>query len=331
MNNSQDLRLQLLKEWLTAVLPYREFSLSVASSDASFRRYFRIQQGEQSWIAMDAPPEHEDVILFARIAEFLEQHQVQVPKVFARDNNNGFLLLADLGQTSYLSALLDKHHSADTLYKMAIDEIIKMQCIPQVEAEFPHYDATRLQQELALFPEWFLQRHLQLAPPADLDKLFGLLIDNALQQPQHFVHRDYHSRNLMLTADGNIGVIDFQDAVVGAISYDLVSLLKDCYIEWTAAQRQHWLNYYRDKALENNILTSVQADNFVRCFDLMGLQRHLKVLGIFCRLNYRDGKANYMHDLPLTLRYVLDVTERYPELASLHQFLTQTPAVMAIL
>ena len=323
-----DPRLWQVNEWLTAILPYSEFNLEVASSDASFRRYFRVHQHDHSRIVMDAPPEHEDIDSFVRIAEFLSSTGTHVPRIFAKNLEQGFLLLSDLGNTSYLSALNEQ--SADALYRAAIDEIIKMQLAPTADIELASYDDEKLLAELRLFPDWFIQKHLSLTPPPELNAVFELLIANASEQPQYFVHRDYHSRNLMLGADNEVGVIDFQDAVIGPVTYDLVSLLRDCYIEWPQNKLDNWLNYYFEQAVENQLLTGDDRSEFIRWFDLMGLQRHLKVLGIFCRLNYRDGKAGYMNDLPLTLKYVLQVTARYPELAPLHQYLTQSPEVMAI-
>jgi hypothetical protein len=323
-----DPRLWQVNEWLTAILPYSEFNLEVASSDASFRRYFRVHQHDHSRIVMDAPPEHEDIDSFVRIAEFLSSTGTHVPRIFAKNLEQGFLLLSDLGNTSYLSALNEQ--SADALYRAAIDEIIKMQLAPTAAIELASYDDEKLLAELRLFPDWFIQKHLSLTPPPELNAVFELLIANASEQPRYFVHRDYHSRNLMLGADNEVGVIDFQDAVIGPVTYDLVSLLRDCYIEWPQNKLDNWLNYYFEQAVENQLLTGHNRSEFIRWFDLMGLQRHLKVLGIFCRLNYRDGKAGYMNDLPLTLKYVLQVTARYPELAPLHQYLTQSPEVMAI-
>ncbi len=323
-----DPRLWQVNEWLTAVLPYSEFDLEVASSDASFRRYFRVHQHDHSRIVMDAPPEHEDIDSFVRIAEFLSNTGTHVPRIFAKNMEQGFLLLTDLGNTSYLSALSEQ--SADKLYRAAIDEIIKMQLAPTAEIELAHYDDEKLLTEMRLFPDWFLQKHLSLTPPPDLDAVFELLIANAREQPQYFVHRDYHSRNLMLGANNEVGVIDFQDAVIGPATYDLVSLLRDCYIEWPQSRLDDWLDYYFEQAVANQLMTDDDRSEFIRWFDLMGLQRHLKVLGIFCRLNYRDGKAGYMNDLPLTLKYVLQVTARYPELNSLHQYLTQSPEITAI-
>jgi len=323
-----DPRLWQLNEWLTAVLPYGEFKLEVASSDASFRRYFRVYQHEVSRIVMDAPPEHEDIDSFVAIAEFLSGFDIHVPRIFARNMEQGFLLISDLGNTSYLSAL--NADSADPLYQAAIDEIIKMQLTPSDDLSLPAYDEDKLRIEMNLFPDWFLEKHLSLSAPPDLATVFDLLIANAVSQPQYFVHRDYHSRNLMLGPDNEVGVIDFQDAVTGPATYDLVSLLRDCYIEWPQARLDNWLDYYFQQARAKQLLAGVDKAAFIRWFDLMGLQRHLKVLGIFCRLNYRDGKAGYMNDLPLTLKYVLQITGRYPELAALHQYLTHSPTIMAI-
>lgn len=328
IDSDTDPRLWQLNEWLTAVLPYSEFSLDVASSDASFRRYFRVRQHGHSHIVMDAPPEHEDLVPFVTIAEFLGRFDIHVPKILAKNLDQGFLLLSDLGNTSYLSAL--SKDNADKLYQAAMDEIIKMQSASLDGIALPLYDRDKLKQEMDLFPEWFLGRHLSLTVPDCLETVFDLLIDNALKQPHYFVHRDYHSRNLMLGDNGEVGVIDFQDAVIGPASYDLVSLLRDCYIQWPEDKLDQWIAYYLQHAQQQGLLADVQTSQFKRWFDLMGLQRHLKVLGIFCRLNYRDNKAGYMQDLPLTLQYVLRVTAQYPELADLHQFLTQTPDIMAV-
>lgn len=323
-----DPRLWQLNEWLVAVLPHGEFKLEVASSDASFRRYFRVRQHDKSLIVMDAPPQHEAIEPFVTIAEFLARFDIHVPRIFAKNLEQGFLLLTDLGNTSYLSRLNEA--SADQLYRAAIDEIVKMQAAPLSEIDLPLYNSDRLQQEMDLFPEWFLGRHLALTAPDCLNDVFKLLLDNAHDQPQYFVHRDYHSRNLMLGDNNEVGVIDFQDAVVGPASYDLVSLLRDCYIEWPPSRLDDWLDYYLDQAQQQGLLTDSNREQFKRWFDLMGLQRHLKVLGIFCRLNYRDGKANYMQDLPLTLRYVLQVTKHYPELAEFHRYLTDNQDIMAV-
>jgi hypothetical protein len=327
IETNADYRLIEIQAWLNAVLPSSDFEISVASSDASFRRYFRVEQDGSSWIVMDAPPEHEDIVPFVAIAEFLAGYDIHVPKIFAKNLDQGFLLLSDLGSTAYLSVLSDDR--ADQLYQAAIDEIIKMQLSNVEEISLSKYDKALLNTELMLFPDWFLNRHLSISSPDWLDALFETLINNALEQPQYFVHRDYHSRNLMLVADSDVGVIDFQDAVIGGASYDLVSLLRDVYIEWPLAKQEQWITYYLNQAKQKQLFDT-DMTTFMRWFDLMGLHRHLKILGIFCRLNYRDGKSAYMNDLALTLRYVLQVSEKYPELHQLHEFLTQTPEIMAI-
>ena len=327
-NAINDARLNQLTTWVEKLFPDDHLNITVASSDASFRRYFRLKQNESSYIVMDAPPEHEDISSFIKIDEFLAQYDVAVPHIYAKDEDNGYLLLSDFGDTSFLKSLTSAN--ADNLYRKAIDELISMQKTHPANTSLPDYDETKLRDEMSLFPDWFLSRHLDLKVPKILTAVYDFLIDEIQQQPSCFVHRDYHSRNLMVCADNTLGIIDFQDAVVGPITYDLVSLLKDCYIQWPAEQQQNWLNYYKEQAINNKLITQSQGKDLQRWFDLTGLQRHLKVLGIFCRLNYRDGKANYLNDLPLTLHYVLEVCERYKELEALYEFLTRTPQIMAI-
>lgn len=328
MNITQDIRFQQLQQWLQSFVTDKNYSLTPASSDASFRRYFRLTQKDGSFIVMDSPPEHEDNQAFINVASLLEQYGLNVPHIYQQDLQSGFLILSDLGSTPYLSQLSTA--TAHELYKNAIDSLIKLQKIPCENQSLPPYDSTLLLREMRLFDEWFLQKHLQLTPPDWLTATYDLLIDNALSQPQVLVHRDFHSRNLMFLPEQAPGVIDFQDAVIGAISYDLVSLLRDVYIQWSLAEQQHWIKYYIEQAQQHELLTSEQAEHFPRWFDLMGLQRHLKILGIFCRLNYRDNKANYMNDLALTLNYVYQVCEQYPELQNLSQYLTEQPKIAAI-
>jgi aminoglycoside/choline kinase family phosphotransferase len=313
---SQD-RLSLLQEWLNS-LAINNFSVpQPASADASFRRYFRVQDKTlgTSRIVMDAPPEKEDSSAFILITELLRVAGVNAPAIFAQDLDLGFLLLDDLGSQPYLDLLNDT--SADTLYSDAIKAIVKMQAI---DSPLPAYDRLRLQSEMDLFETWYLNRHLEVSLNAGqqqgLAGIFKLLIDSALQQPQVFVHRDFHSRNLMKTASNNPGVIDYQDAVNGPVTYDLVSLFKDCYIEWPRQRVETWLQEYLALAK-----LDISFETFLRWFDFIGLQRHLKVLGIFARLNYRDGKAQYLNDLPLTLKYVSDVCQAYPELRPLQEIL----------
>ena len=319
----QDHRQISIQNWLKSILPSPTFEFSSASSDASFRRYFRVIQNQQSWIVMDAPPDLEDTTSFVQIASFLYSDGINVPKIFAQDKEQGFLLLTDFGNTPYLQQLNEQ--SADRLYRVAIDSLIAIQLAPSENIDLPIYDSARLQQEMALFPEWFLQKHMTIQSPDFIETIYQLLITNALEQPQVIVHRDYHSRNLMICDDGSAGIIDFQDAVIGPITYDLVSLLRDCYIAWPQDRIDHWLRYYYQQARTKVLLADISFEQFKRWFDLMGIQRHLKVLGIFCRLNYRDGKINYMNDLPLTLHYIKQVASHYPELAVLSDFLNQLP------
>ena len=328
MNHKQDIRFQQLQQWLQGFVTDKHYSLTPASSDASFRRYFRLQQMDSSFIVMDSPPEHEDNQSFIKVATVLEQFGLNVPHIYQQDLQQGFLILSDLGNTPYLSQL--SVETADELYKKAIDSLISLQQIPCENQSLPQYEASLLQREMQLFNDWFLQRHLGLNPPEWLAATFDFLTLIALEQPQVIVHRDFHSRNLMYLQGQKPGIIDFQDAVVGAISYDLVSLLRDVYIQWSPAEQQQWVGYYIEQAQQHELLTFEQAQNFPRWFDLMGLQRHLKILGIFCRLNYRDNKPNYMNDLALTLNYVYQVCERYPELQNLYQYLIEQPKIAAI-
>jgi N-acetylmuramate 1-kinase len=313
---SQD-RLTLLQQWLNTLAASNFSTLEPASSDASFRRYFRVQDkaAGESRIVMDAPPDKEDCSSFIHVTELLRNAGVNAPAILAQDLTLGFLLLEDLGNQPYLDLLNET--TADALYSDAIKTIIKMQSIGN---DLPKYDPQRLQTEMDLFETWYLSRHLDIsldsAQQKSLTATFKLLINTALQQPQVFVHRDYHSRNLMKTENNNPGVIDYQDAVIGPITYDLVSLFKDCYIEWPRARVEGWLRNYLAQA---NL--DVDFETLLRWFDFMGVQRHLKVLGIFSRLNYRDGKSQYLHDLPLTLKYVTETCQRYQELLPLHELL----------
>lgn len=323
---SSDPRLSQLNDWLAQCFPDRAFTLETASSDASFRRYFRVSVDAQTYIAMDAPPEHENLTAFIRVAEGLRQTGgVRTPEIFFRDEKQGFLLLSDFGQQSFLEALSDDN--ADDLYHQAIDSLIDIQTVPPDELPLPDYDAPMLIREMRLFDEWFLGRHLGIDCPQWLANLYQWLANTARQQPQCLVHRDYHSRNLMVQPGKQLGVIDFQDAVFGPASYDLVSLLKDAYVSWPAERISGWVDYYAERALTAGILNQSDINNLQRDFDLMGLQRHLKILGIFCRLNYRDKKPRYLNDLRRVLDYVYPVTERYPELSDLDHFLRDTAVI----
>ena len=314
-----DIRLDAIKQWIKSDLGFEKFTIETASADASFRRYFRLRLNNgDSFIIMDAPPEKENCKPFVTIAKLLESAGVHAPHIYEFNEAQGFMRLADLGSTAYLDEL--NSINADALYSDAIQAIVEMQTI---EADLPVYDEALLQFEMSLFKDWFLERHLNIhlndSQCAVLEKTFKYLSDAALAQKQAFVHRDYHSRNLMIIDSGaanNPGVIDFQDAVQGSVCYDLVSLIKDCYIAWPRDQLLHWIGTY----LEMSPL-AFQREEFIESFDLMGLQRHIKVAGIFCRLNYRDGKANYLNDIPLTLAYIFDAIDRYEELSEFKDLL----------
>jgi len=327
LEKSTDRRLIDIHNWLQGLFESTHYQIEAASSDASFRRYFRVTHDNNTWILMDAPPAQEDTGPFIDIATFLYSHAINVPEIKAYDSGLGLLLLADFGNTAYLDEL--NADPTGKLYFSAIDSLIAMQKCPLKDA-LPHYDRALLQQEMDLFPVWFLNKHLDIQAPALLQKTFDILIANALEQEQVFVHRDYHSRNLMHTAENSPGIIDFQDAVIGPISYDLVSLLRDCYIAWPDEQISQWIDYYLTQAKQQGLLTAVSTEQFTRWFDLMGLQRHIKVLGIFCRLNYRDNKDNYLNDLPLTLHYVQKIASKYPEFSELSEFLSQQEKIAAI-
>ena len=308
-------RLTQLQRWLDSLSENTYTDLKPASADASFRQYFRVTntKDDKSYIVMDAPPEKEDCHPFLLVTDLIRGVGVNAPDVISVDIQQGFLLLDDLGNKPYLDYL--DEDSADKLYTDAIDALVKMQTI---DGMLPEYNEAFLQTEMDLFETWYLKRHLGIkldqAQKASLDDVCKLLIQSATEQPQVFVHRDYHSRNLMITDENNPGVIDYQDAVIGPISYDLVSLFKDCYIEWPRERVELWLELYLARITPTRL---IDKDTLIRWFDLMGVQRHLKVLGIFARLNYRDGKAQYLDDLPLTLKYVLDACELYDDLAPL--------------
>jgi aminoglycoside/choline kinase family phosphotransferase len=324
-----DPRLQQLEHWLTSLFGDTNFTITVASADASFRRYFRITRGDETLIAMDAPPEKEDMEPYVRVAGMLVDVGVNAPRVLHRDFERGFLLNTDLGSRTYLHELSDTT-KADRLYSDAMSALVQIQSRGDRHARaLPAYDETVLRREMALFPEWFCERHLALSLNAQelqtIDATFAVLTEEALQQTRVFVHRDYHSRNLMV-GDGkrygiNPGILDFQDALHGPIAYDLVSLLRDCYIAWPLARVHGWVGQFRDEAAAAGIGVGPSAQVFQRWFDFMGVQRHLKVLGIFARLWHRDGKSGYLKDLPLTLRYVRDVVDAYAELKPLKQLI----------
>lgn len=293
-------------------------AIEPASEDASFRRYFRVTSDDDTFIAMDAPPANEDCQPFVEVAGYLEAMQLNAPRIVDADIERGFLLLTDLGTTQYLEELTARPETAPRLYADAIDALLRLQENGQrFQSRLPPYDVALLDYELALFHDWLCGTHIGLRFDAADEMRWrdtcSLLIRNSLDQPRVFVHRDYHSRNLMVTDDNNPGMLDFQDAVEGPLSYDLVSLLKDCYVRWPAERVHAWaVEFYT--GLSDDMRARVDRDRFLRHFELTGVQRHLKAAGIFARLNHRDGKAAYLRDIPRTLGYVTELRSRYDEL-----------------
>jgi aminoglycoside/choline kinase family phosphotransferase len=324
-NATSDSRLALLTRWLREDLGFYPAHIEPASADASFRRYFRVSRAGESFVIMDAPPAKEDLGPYLKVTNLLAAMDLNVPWVLARDVAEGLLLLTDLGTRLYLPELTTAA-IADRLYRDAFAALLRMQSAGRdCAGVLPAYDAVLLKREMQLLIDWFLARHLQQPVNTEerelLAELFDGLAHAALAQPATFVHRDFHSRNLLLTPDANPGIIDFQDAVWGPVTYDLVSLLKDCYIAWPAGQVRAWALEYRDRLLSAGFVLGGDDREFLRAFDLMGLQRHIKVLGIFCRLYYRDGKSQYLHDLPRVLDYVRATAAAYPETARFARFL----------
>ncbi len=311
-------RSKLLHNWLDSILKTSSYKLEPASEDASFRFYYRVVINNETYIVMDAPPQHEDCSRFIDITERLHQCGVMAPEIHEKNIEHGFLLLTDFGDELYLPNL--QQGTADTLYKGAIDSLVRIQANGNVSGLNP-YDEELLRVEMSLFQDWLLVQHLQMNPGDKLkkvlDKLADELIRNALEQPQVFVHRDYHSRNLMLIDDRSPGIIDYQDAVCGPVSYDLVSLLKDCYIKWPSEEINKWVKYYLEQLKEFKPEIKISDDQFQRWFDLMGVQRQLKASGIFARLSHRDSKHGFLNDVPRTLSYITDLKDDYPELRPL--------------
>jgi aminoglycoside/choline kinase family phosphotransferase len=323
--SQDDARLALLQGWLARDLGLRPARLERASSDASFRRYFRAVCPGGTFIVMDAPPATEDVRPYLRVSRMLESIGIHVPRVHEADVERGLLLLEDLGGTHYLAELA-AGGDPERLYRDALEALATLQLRgAELAAGLPPYDRAPLARELELMPEWFLERHLMLelsgAEREMLAATFERLIAEALLQPCVFVHRDYHSRNLMVVRERNPGVIDFQDALRGPVGYDLVSLLKDCYIAWPRQRVLGWVSGYRGVLQASGGQAGGTQEEFLRWFDLIGVQRHLKVLGVFARLWYRDGKPGYLRDLPLTLEYVRTTCRLYPELEPLSGFI----------
>ncbi|WP_428737476.1 aminoglycoside phosphotransferase family protein [Sulfurimonas sp.] len=308
--------MQQLKEYLQKT-PYKDYALEIASADASFRSYYRLKNEDRTYIFMDASLEKESLNPFINITEKLLKTDVRAPQIYYKDLENGYLILEDFGNTNLLD-ILDENNF-DTLYKQAISEILKMQNTDTTN--LPLYDKAFLHFEMDLMREWYLQKKLSLTLSNSQEKMLADTLDQisevVLSQPQNvFVHRDFHSRNIMIQDDGELGVIDYQDGMNGALTYDLVSLLKDCYISFDREKIEELVLYFR-----NQLKLNVDDATFLKWFDFMGLQRHIKVLGIFSRLHLRDGKDGYLKDIPLTLSYVVDTASRYDETKELAAFL----------
>lgn len=327
-----DRRLELLRDWLAALAPAHKLQLETlrpASADASFRRYFRIDAGAASLVAMDAPPDKEDVRPFIHVARLLREAGLNAPQVLARDVAGGFLLLTDLGTTTYLDALAAGSADANTLFADAIDALIRWQLASRA-GELPPYDEALLRRELMLFSDWYVARHLGRTlddrQSETLETMFRRILASNLAQPSVYVHRDYMPRNLMVSAP-NPGILDFQDAVYGPITYDLASLLRDAFVSWEEQRVIDWAVRYWEKARRVRLPVPADFGEFYRDLEWMGLQRHLKVLGIFARINYRDGKPHYLADTPRFVGYVRAVTRRYRELAPLARLVDELEGV----
>jgi aminoglycoside/choline kinase family phosphotransferase len=323
-------RVEQLRPWIAALYPGRAFRLEPASADASFRRYFRITFDGETLIAMDAPPQHEDCRPFIKVAALLADAGVHAPRVLAQDLDAGFLLLSDLGSTTYLAALDDAN--ADALFGDAIGALLKWQLASRPDV-LPRYDDALLRRELNLFPEWYIGRHCGVTlTSAERQALAGVcdrLVASALAQPAVYVHRDYMPRNLMVSQP-NPGVLDFQDAVFGPIAYDVASLFKDAFISWDEARVLDWTVRYWERAKRAGLPVNPDFGAFYRDFEWIGLQRHLKVLGIFARLHYRDGKTGYLDDTPRFVRYARAVAQRYAAFAPLAALLDRLEAAPAV-
>ncbi len=316
-------RIERMHDWLRVQFPEAGWSVEPASADASFRRYFRVKADGVTHIVMDAPPQQEDCGPFLRVAELFGAAGAHVPRIVAQDVRQGFLLLSDLGHTTYLQAL--NENNADALYLDAIDALIKIQLASRQDV-LPLYDETLLMREMRLFPEWYAVKHVQTELSSSqcdmLERTFTLIMLNNLAQPKVYVHRDYHSRNLMVAAP-NPGVLDFQDAVYGPITYDLASLFKDAYIKWDEERVLDWCIRYWERAKKAGLPVNADFYEFYRDFEWMGVQRHIKVLGIFARLYHRDGKDGYLGDMPLVMTYLRKACERYNALTPLLRLLDE--------
>jgi aminoglycoside/choline kinase family phosphotransferase len=313
-------RQNVLENWINTIHNCANFTLTPLAGDASFRRYFRLNTAQKSMIVMDAPPESEPITPFVTIGNILKNNGVNTPSIEAVEIEQGFVLLQDFGDELFLNVV--DTQNADFLYKKSLDTLILMQNCPY--EDLPHFGAAFMQQELGLFITWFIDQFLKIKLSNDdkniIDTLFSTLVTEINKAPQAFIHRDFHSRNLMVIAADplEIGVLDFQDAMQGPITYDLVSLLKDCYISWPIEQIDAWVEYFYQ---QSSLVTYFSIEDFRKSFDYCGFQRHLKVLGIFCRLYLRDNKPGYLKDLPLVFKYVVDGLQNYPQLSSFTDFM----------
>lgn len=311
------------KQWIGEQLKSNDFSVESLRSDASFRSYYRVKQQDFSYVVMDAPPEREKTDLFVEIAKLWRTHALPVPQVFAWEKQKGYVLLSDFGDTLLLDVLNESN--VETYYQQAIDLLVHLQ--ERAPRNLPHFDESYIRLELGLFQEWFCEKllghSLSESDQQIIESTDQLLVENCLMQPQVTIHRDYHSRNLMVLEEAeHFGLIDFQDAMIGPITYDLVSILKDCYVQWPPEKIETWAMNYFVKVKEHHPALS-DFEEFMMWFDLTGLQRHLKVLGIFSRLKLRDNKPRYVHDMPRIMRYVTDVTARYEALAPFDDWLNE--------
>jgi len=318
-----DTRQQAIRTWLQAALPLAKQPVLI-HGDASFRRYFRVHSENKHYILMDAPPKKEACKPYIAITNAFRALGLHTPEIYRADLEQGFLLITDFGDCTLLSLL--NSETADRYYQTAFDYLLTIQACEKVEPyTLPLFDANLYQKELHLFREWYLQRHLDhtlsRSDSAYLDHMDALLIEDALAQPQVCVHRDYHSRNLMVLENEALGILDFQDAVRGPITYDLMSLLRDCYIEWPFDRVQSWALAYHQLLLQHGRLSHDDPEQFLRWCDWIALQRHLKCIGIFARLHYRDHKSEYLNDIPRVIRYAKMICQRYPEFAELEKIL----------
>ncbi len=325
---NQDHRYKDLENWLSNSIDKPIKSIAPASTDASFRRYFRVfVDNQNTYIAVDAPPEYEDSVKFVKIASLMQAMGVIVPKIIATNLQEGFLLIGDLGKETMLNAIHRQETKAQEFYGEAIEILINIQTNGSSHVEgLPLYSKELLIDEMRLFVDWFCLRHLKIGPEIindyGFEEIFEQLSVYALDQNQVFVHRDFHSRNILMSEKGEMGVVDFQDAVRGPITYDLVSLLKDCYISLPSSKIDHWVDYYFSRLMDLELIDKSHQE-FKLEFDLMGVQRHLKAIGIFSRLKYRDGKDSYILDIPRTMNYVYTTAKNHPFLDPLYQFIHQ--------